>query len=321
MNTLLKNISKWLSLIICLTLLTGAANAAWTVEKLPAEDLPGERQVIAFGGRTIAEFIYGEGQVKPYLALFNGDGQRLTNPGINADGETVGRFPHHRGIYIGWNRIESELGRDDLWHMRGTRMLVDSIERGSTDADGAEIIVNIHWISQKTEDGQQGLLIKERRTIRVSRDSERIVVNHHSELQAVRQLSLGGDLQHAGLHFRSAAEVDAVRAQTRYIWSPAGLPPGNGRIVSDELEWVNFRFPLHGNWYSVTQLNHPANETEELSWRDYGRFGFFRKAELAAGEKLTFKSRFLLQELVNEGEDSALRTQAEADYSRYADGR
>jgi len=296
---------------------TCSASELWTVDNVPGEGVPGQRVVISYEGRTVAEFIHGEGQYKPYLALFNKDGKRLTNPGINDKGEAVGRFPHHRGIFIGWNKIESELGSDDLWHMRGTQMLVDSFEKGTVDANGAEIVANIRWVSQKRNDAQQGLLIEERRTIRVTREANRMVVDHHSELKAIRRLTLNGDLQHAGLHFRADAAVDEVREQTRYLWTPADLPPGNGRIVSDDLAWINFRFPLYGNWYSVTQLNHPANEFNELSWRDYGRFGFFRTAQMQAGEVLSFQGRFFIQELADIGDDSVLRDQATKDYNRY----
>jgi len=277
---------------------TGLVHGEWAVADLPGNELPGQRVVISHDGRTVAEFIHGEGQAKPYLALFNKGGERLTNPGIDARGQETGRFPHHRGIYIGWNKIESELGTDDLWHMRKTRMVVDSVEKRMVDAGGVEIIANIRWLSQKKDGEQNGVLINERRTIRV--------------------LVLGGDLQHAGLHFRAAAEVDEVRDQTRYLWSPADLDPGTGRIVSNNLEWVNFRFPLHGHWYSVTQLNHPGNQAGELSWRDYGRFGFFRTARMAAGEEISFQGRFLVEELEGAGDESMIRTRADRDYQSYA---
>ena len=134
---------------------------------------------------------------------------------------------------------------------------------------------------------------------------------------AARDLHLRGDLQHAGLHFRADADVDSVRRQTRYIWYPADLPAGNGRILSDNLQWVNFRFPLHENWYSVTQLNHPVSRATELSWRDYGRFGFFFTDSLEAGETRVVAGRFIFDELAERGDNDPIRQRAQADHDAW----
>ena len=64
--------------------------------------------------------IYGEGQVLPYLAIYDTAGRRLTNAGIDKDGKTVGIESHHRGIFIGWNQIKSELGVASLWGLGGS---------------------------------------------------------------------------------------------------------------------------------------------------------------------------------------------------------
>ena len=41
----------------------------------------------------------------------------------------------------------------------------------------------------------------------------------------------------------------------------------------------------------------PKNEFSELSWRDYGRFGFFDKKELKKGQTLELRFRFLIAEI------------------------
>lgn len=296
-----------------------AQGAGWTVAEAGGDELPGRRLVVRQGERTVAEFVHGDGQAKPYLAVYDGDGNRLTNPGLGPDGKTAGRFPHHRGIFIGWNRIQSGLGMDDLWHMRGTRMTVDRFDDPKAGPEGVEFTVHIQWFSQNREDEQAGLLVAERRTIRLAEADGALAIDHDSVLTAVRDLTLGGDLQHAGLHFRADRAVDDVRGETRYLWVPAELPPGNGRIVSPDLRWVHFRFPLHGHWYGVTQLNRPENAMTELSWRDYGRFGFFRTAQLAAGEELRVSGRFLVERLPDAGDAAALRAKAEAEHRRYTE--
>lgn len=299
-------------------LLVSTAEASWTVEDRVNDELPGRIIDIRYDGQRVAGFIYGEGQAKTYLSVYDSKGQRLSNPGLNAEGQTHGSFPHHRGLFIGWNIIQSDLGSDDLWHMRGNaRMVLAAISNMEATERGVTLELDVHWFSSRHNNELQGLLIAERRSIRVSKTEDgRTQIDQESVMQAKRDLRLRGDLQHAGIHFRAAAEVETVRKQTRYLWSPKTLEPGRGRIVSDTLEWVNFRFPLHGTWHSVTQLNPPQNRSTELSWRDYGRFGFFFQDELAANESRTVRTRLLFDEMTTYGDDDDIRQRADMDYER-----
>ena len=306
------------ALLAC-RVVTGPAGAAWTVEDRENTELPGRAIEIAYDGTRLAEVIYGEGQAKVYLAVYDEQGQRLTNPGLSADGSERGRFPHHRGIFIGWNQIGSDRGTDDLWHLRsGERMDLLSIDRAEATDAGVRLELTIGWFSAKQDDALKGLLIEEQRTLLIQRVDGCTVIDQRSVLNAARDVRLGGDLQHAGLHFRADAAVDDVRGQAVYLWAPAELAPGGGRIVSDALRWVNYRFPLHGNWYAVTQLNRPENRTTELSWRDYGRFGFFFNDEIAQGASRVMYGRFLIQRLEDmDGVAESLRSFSEEAYEAY----
>ncbi len=302
--------------------LSASACWAWTIEDRANDEFPGRTIEFRHGGKLVAELIHGEGQYKPYLNVYDVEERRLTNPGMESDGEFYGRFPHHRGIFIGWNHVRTDLGRDDLWHLRsGEKMKVVSIEKKETTDDSARLEVVIHWLSADRDDEQEGLLLVENRSIEVSRVNDRTRIDHKSKLTAARDLRLDGDLQHAGLHFRADAAVNDVRGDTRYLWAPAELSPGGGRIVSDELQWVNFRFPLHGQWYSVTQLNPPENRATELSWRDYGRFGFFFKDQLNKGDSRNVKGRFWVEKISSAEEDDFVRARAQRDYEAYLGGR
>lgn len=296
-----------------------AASGIWSVEDRANDEGPGRMIEVREDGRRVAAFVHGEGQNKPYLAVYDTEGRRLSNPGLSADGKTRGRFPHHRGLFIGWNKIGSDLGSDDLWHMtRGASMKLASIESAQPTAAGAMLEVTIHWASRQREgDPLEGLLLKEKRRLHIARSNGRLWVDQCSDLQAARAIRLQGDLQHAGVHFRADAAVDDVRQETRYLWSPAELPHGNGRIVSDALQWVNFRFPLHGQWHAATQLNHPANRATELSWRDYGRFGFFFADALQAGETRVVATRLIVDELAGERDDQLVRQRAQQDYDQW----
>ncbi len=304
-----------------------SAGERWTIVDRDNDQLPGRRIDIKEDERVIASFIHGEGQMKAYLAVYDDEGNLLTNPGLNPDGSTRGRFPHHRGIYVGWNHLHSDLGRDDLWHLRrGEAIVLHQIVEKRGGEDSATLVVDLHWLSANRDDDLAGLLLVERRTITVSRPDGRTRIDHHSKLTASRDIRLEGDLHHAGVQFRADAEVDNHRRRTVYLWEPADLPPGGGRVVSDELRWVNFRFPLHENWYSVTQINPPANKVQELSWRDYGRFGFFFTERLDRGETLEMVYRFLIDRTDSPAaeaearaeQDAAIRRKADADHEAFA---
>ena len=92
-----------------------AAAAGWKITKGSNDDLPGQNVTVTQDGNVVARLIYGEGQPLPYLAVYDRAGRRLTNPGIDKSGQTVGIEPHHRGIFIGWQQIKSDLGVHSLW--------------------------------------------------------------------------------------------------------------------------------------------------------------------------------------------------------------
>ena len=72
---------------------------------------------------------------------------------------------------------------------------------------------------------------------------------------------------------------------------------------------------LEGKTYSVVQLNATTNPKDTVwsAYRDYGRFGAFPKAEIAAGQTLTLDYRFI----VMTGELPA-REQLQKHYDEYA---
>jgi hypothetical protein len=127
-------------------------------------------------------------------------------------------------------------------------------------------------------------------------------------LKADRDLSLGGDLQHAGVHFRASKEVQDNNIKTAYLWQP-NLAGPNGKVISKEMKWARLFFPIGNRFYQSTLLNHPTNPVEELSWRDYGRFGFFFTKELKKGESISVKYRLFTEFLpdIKEKPDTAAK--------------
>ena len=273
-------------------LLAFSTQAEWSVKPAANPKAPGKGLAIAQDGKPVAHFVFGEGQKKPFLHVYGAKGELLTNPGVGPDGKDFGQYPHHRGIYIGW-RVLAGGGTYDLWHIhKGEIMRVKEIKSAKAGASGVTIVADIEWRTGKV--GKEDvLLLAETRTLTISKTGDITQVDFHTELTADRDLTLGGDLQHAGCHFRAHTEVASKWAKfTSYLWEPEGKKAGNGKILSKEWKWNRLQFPIGKNWYSATQFNAPNQPVEELSWRDYGRFGFFFKKDLKKGETQKLNYRF-----------------------------
>lgn len=313
---MLKKTSLALLLMSCTALMSFAAE--WTVKDdvNTKEDsrleMPGRKVDVSVDGKLVARFVYGEGQIKPFLNVFSDEGDCLTQWDPKQD------LPHHRGIYIGWNKIASDLGgpakkgsteKDpkgtfDLWHMNnGGKMEVVKIEKAEGGKDDGTIVATIAWHAGNKDASGSDLLLTETRTMKLSRsEAKKTQVDLKFELKAARDLTLGGDLQHAGMHFRGSNEIlkskiqndkakSAIGAdyETAYVWEP------EGKIKGDDLKWARLMFHIGSNWYSVTHMNAPSNPIEELSMRGYGRFGFFFKKELKKDEVLPLTYRIVTQ--------------------------
>ncbi len=276
--------------ILTLLVIFSTAHADWVVKDDANTDLPGRKVDITQDGVLRARLIYGEGQSKPYLRLQGEEGDGLNEW---SDKQT---YPHHRGIYIGWNKIVSDLGSFDLWHMNnGGTMTLVKLENLEGEKDFATIVATIEWRGGKKDAGGDDLLLTETRTLTVSRPATQTTqVDAQFALKPARDLTLGGDLQHAGVHFRASASVQARAKDTTYVWEPDIAGKG-GKVASKEMKWVRYTFPIGERWYHATQFNAPTNPVEELSWREYGRFGFFFSKPLKRDETLTVKYRFVTE--------------------------
>jgi hypothetical protein len=311
-----RRLFKSLMVLVCVFAWSVSA-ADWKLSQGPNPDGPGQAVEIESSGRKFARFIHGEGQFKPYLHVFGEAGELLTNGGLDARGKPAGLYPHHRGIFIGWNKIASDLGNFDLWHFNnGGRMEVLRFDKLEGGKDAATLVATIGWRAGKKDDSGSDLLLTETRTLRLSRpDGKATQVDAHFRLKATRELTLGGDLQHAGIHFRAANEVATRAKETSYVsdpedkatkgrdWTaPALKKDKDGNEIQPakapakgDLNWCRLLFPIGERWYAATEMNAPSNPSEELSWRDYGRFGFFFKRKLAAGQTLDLDYRFIVE--------------------------
>jgi hypothetical protein len=307
---------------LLLSLAASSVSAAdWKIAKGNNEDLPGQNVSVSQGGKLVARFIYGEGQLLPYLAIYDEAGRLLTNAGLDKNGKTVGIEPHHRGIFIGWQQIKSDLGASNLWSLGGSSkakgkssdepatMRVVDFEHLTATKDSATIVARIEWRAGAKDASGNNLLLTETRTMKISRPKSGVAaqVDTTFQLKPARDLSFGGNVQHAGIHMRVSHAVVERADDTSYLWSPEAAPTAgkgysktgkgqSGSVVGKDLKWGEFLFPLHGRWYSAMQMNSPKNPVEEFSTREYGRFGFFFNRDLKRGEPLEVKYRFLVRE-------------------------
>ena len=288
---------KKLPPLLALIAVLSSARADWAVKDDANTELPGRKVDITQDGVLRARLIYGEGQIKPYLRVQGEEGD-----GLN-EWDAKQTYPHHRGIFIGWNQIRSDLaGPDakvkafDLWHFNnGGTMTVAKFDKLEGGKNSATIVATIEWRGGAKDESGSDLLLNETRTLTVSRPAAKTTqVDAQFVLKPARDLTLGGDLQHAGVHFRASASVEKNARDTAYVWEP-DLDGKGGKVASKEMKWARYTFPIGARWYHATELNAPTNPTDELSWRDYGRFGFFFKKDLKKDEPLTIRYRFFTE--------------------------
>ncbi len=295
--------------------------ADWAVTERPNSTGPGREVAVQHQGGLVARFIYGEGQSKPFLHLYGEEGELLTNAGLDADGKPAGQFPHHRGLFIGWKN-SSNLGNYDHWHMGGgARMEVVELEKLDGMEKAATIVARIGWLAPKADAQGNNVVLSERRTMVISRPRpKQTQVDLHTALSAGREVRLAGDLQHSGVHFRANNEVNARKNETSYLYEPDNVVKG------DNLRWARLLFPIGERWYAVQQMNAPQNPVEELSMRNYGRFGYFFKTTIPKGEALELDYRFLIEAVeapdqgakVSPDQSAAARRLSETRYGEFS---
>ncbi len=245
---------------------------------------------IAIDGRRVARYMHAYDKstperlhetYKPYLHVFGVDNKTPITKGPG------GQFTHHRGIFIGWNRVQSGGQSYDLWHMKGVEQVHQRFLKSETTGDEAVLTSLVHW-----NDKEKKPLIVEERTMKFRRlDGPGIVeIDFDTVLTAQRDLKLNGDPEHAGVQYRPANEVD--RKRTKYFFPKEDADPKKDL----DYAWAGETYTLGERVYTVIHLNHPDNPkgTKYSAYRDYGRFGAFFTRDLAAKESLRLRYRFLV---------------------------
>ncbi len=209
-------------------------------------------------------------------------------------GEGPGLYPHHRGVFLGWNRVHHD-GRDtDFWHLRDGARIVRQANGVACERGGAARTTSLSWI-----DGTGRTVLREaRRTLALPEGPDVLVLDYDIALTAVDgDIDLDGDAQHAGFQFRAADEVAASPADTVTVLAAgaaavASVPEGvRGAVIADA-RWVAQRYTIAGRRCTVLHCDHPDNARPTVyGVRPYGRFGAFPRVHLAAGETVRLRYR------------------------------
>jgi len=255
------------------------------------KDDPGKALDVYLDGRLAARYMYAHDKstperlhetYKPYLHVFDAQGKIPITKGPG------GQYTHHRGIFIGWNKILYQGKRYDRWHMKGGEIIHRDFLQKSSSPRKAVFTSLTHW----NDEAGQALLHEERTmTFRRTPGSVRLMIDFQAKLKAPNgDVFLDGDPEHAGIQYRPADEV--VRAETVYVFPRAKADPKQDL----DYPWVGETYSLNGKRHSVVHMNHPANPsgTKYSAYRDYGRFGAFFTKEIKARETLTVQYRFLV---------------------------
>lgn len=256
------------------------------------KDHPGESLDVLRDGKVIARYMDAHDittperrneTYKPYLHVFDAEGAAPITKGAG------GTLPHHRGIYIGWNKIGVGGKTYDRWHMSGGDQVHEKFLAQKAGADQATFTSLVRWTGAKQEDS----IIEEERTLTFLPPPAPAyaLIDMHSKLKAVAgDTALDGDPEHSGLHFRPADEL--IRAKTTYLYPVENANPHKDRGYP----WFGETFTVKGKSYSVIYLNHPANPKDAAAsaYRDYGRFGAFWKTSIPAQGTAEFRARFLV---------------------------
>lgn len=274
---------------LCIALSLGVVGSAGAADNFAFADNAGKQLDVTFGGKPLVRFMYAydpatkeslHDTYKPYLHVFAPDGDQLITKGPG------GQFTHHRGIFIGWNKITFDGKNYDRWHMTGGEQVVQKILKQEATADQATFTALVHW-----NDAAKAAFIVEERTFVVSRKAGGTLIDFSSTLSAPRgEVKLNGDPEHAGIHYRPAGELD--KSKTLYHF-PAEKPAPH---KDTDYAWVGETYTLNGTAYSVVEMSHVQNPTGTRwsAYRDYGRFGAFPVAEIKQGGSITFRYRFLI---------------------------
>jgi hypothetical protein len=278
------------------------------------KDTEGQYMEASLGKRPLLRYMYApldesskDARVNTYKVfhhLYDPKGETLVTKGPGS------QFTHHRGIFYGFNKVTYGEGISaDVWHCTGDAF--QSHEKVLFSEAGP--VYARHRVAVAWHGVKKAVFATEERDLTVYALPGGTLVEFVSELTPViAPVKLDGDPQHAGFHFRAAAEVaEKTNKQTYYIRPDGADKFGATRNWPAQKEHVNLAwdamcFVLNDQRYTVAYLDRPDNPKEaRFSERDYGRFGSYFQKTLEKNDKLVVRYRLWLQAGEMKGDDVA----------------
>ena len=231
---------------------------------------------------------------KVYHHVFEPTGKTLLTKGPS------GLYPHHRGLFYGFNRISYGDGKKtDTWHC--TNGAYQS-HAGFLSSE-AGVVIGRHVVQVDWHGAESKVFAQEERELTAYVQPNGTLIEFASRLKStVGPVKLDGDPQHAGFQFRAAQEVADVTNKETYYLRPfgKGAPgetlnwPGAKEMVN--LPWHAMSCVIAGQRYTIARLDHPRNPRESrYSERDYGRFGSYFEYDLDTDKPLEVNYRVWVQ--------------------------
>lgn len=268
------------------------------------KDTPSKHLDLNFGDKPVLRYMYEAldtsskerraETMKVYHHVFDPTGKHLVTKGPG------GQFPHHRGLYFGFNRISyGEKLTADTWHCNNGEF--QSHEKVISSDVGP--VLGRHRVEVAWHGKTGDVFAREERELTTYATERGILIEFATRLKSeVGPVKLDGDPQHAGFQFRASQEVaEKTKNQTYYLRPDGKGKPGEFRNWPAQKEhanlpWHAMSFVVAGQRYTCCYLDRPENPKESrFSERDYGRFGSYFEYQLDRDKPLALNYRVWLQ--------------------------
>lgn len=268
---------------------------------------------LTYGGRKVLQYFHPKRDpqdhyytFKPFHNVYDPANGEVMLTRSSAKTDKDGLFPHHRGLFFGFNKITYGTNQQaDIWH--GHKGVFSQHEKTLAQEAGEVFARERDEISWHGKDGQTFATEQREVTVYAVPNTPGTLIDWSTTLSTkLEKVRLDGDPQHAGFHFRANQEVAKNGKQNTYYLRPDGKGKAGETRNWDakkadpktvDLPWNACSFVTGGKRYTVLRINHPDNPKEARgSERDYGRFGDYFEYDLTPTKPLKLKYRVWVQE-------------------------
>ncbi len=219
---------------------------------------------LLFDGRKVLQYFHPVRDAKDHYYTFKpfhnvydpAKGEvMLTN--TSAKTKKDGQFPHHRGLFFGFNKVTYGDKQDaDIWH--GTNNVFSQHDKMLSTEAGEVLGRHRSAISWHGKDGKA--FANEEREVTAYAVPGGTLIDWSTVVSTkLDKVRLDGDPQHAGFHFRANMEVSKTDKETYYLrpdgkgspgetrnWDAEGHGPEDGEPAVERVQLRGRRQAVHG---------------------------------------------------------------------------